>query len=639
MTAICAYWSRDGAPHAAERIDGMVTALAPYGRDRASRWSNGPIAMAINHHQTLPEDQFDAQPAFAHGIVLVADLRLDERDTLARQLGLSSAQAAHMADSALLHAAWRAWGAECVHRLVGEFAFVVWNEGEQSLFCARDPIGARPLYYTTIGRMVAVSSMPKGVLALPELPRRLDELRMAEYLALLPGDGTRTFFQHVSLLPPGHTLHVTPERIATRAYWSPPHVGSVRLPRDEDYVDRFLELFEQAVAATLRTTGPMAALVSGGFDSSSVTSLAARQLMRRGERLQALTWIPQSGADAPAIADRHMPDESRHVAALAQRHPNVDHGLIGSPDVYPLALLPVYQNAWDQPILNPIKVPMLHATAQRLAALGCGVALHGQGGNMTISYDGLTLLPTLLSRGRWLRGARETAALARAPGWSTRSAVSMAVTPLLPPTVIRGVRRLRGHAEPAVAYSAIRPECAAAHDLAATAARRGWSLEGRGIVDAQSLRTQLMRRLDVGTAMKGLLAAMGVEYRDPTWDVRLLNYCWAIPEDQFLRGGRTRWLLRRAMDGILPPVILDETRRGLQSADWPRFLAPYRAAYSEELAQLERSPRVREFIDVAVLRQLVDRWPTTWTIADRFPYGILLLRSLGAGQFIRQFEA
>jgi asparagine synthase (glutamine-hydrolysing) len=618
----------------------MAKALEIYGQDHTNRWSDTAIALGINQHCSLPEDRLDEQPYVTDHSTFVADVRLDNRQELGDQLHLSRSQLTSMADGALLHTAWRTWGQACVHRIVGEFAFIAWNVADHSLFCARDPIGGRPLCYATVGQSLAVATMPEGILALPDMSRRLDEVRMAEYLAYVTPDGTRTFFENIALLPAGHTLHATRDSLQVRAYWSPPAEESVRFAHDDAYVERFLELYGNAVDAQLRTTRPVAATVSGGLDSTSVAALSARNLAHRGERLRALTWVPRSDEHVPANGRTYISDERHHAASLTELYPNIDHDVVEGLEGYPLTTLTPIQDAWSQPVFNPIKAPMLQATADRAGQLGCGIVLLGQYGNMTVSYDGLTRISTLLRRGRLISGTREAVALARMQGWSGRHVMSTFIAPMLPGPIRQGIQAIRRRPR-ADAYplSVIHPDFAAKSGFASLAQNPNWGMPTVATSDSYALRTNFLRQIDMGMPRKGMLAVAGAEFRDPTSDFRLMMYCLSIPESQFLNRGRTRWLIRRAMRGILPSMILDETRRGMQSADWAHFIIPYREQYAQAVAQCERSELVARIINVPLLRQWIDRWPERWTQAEYMPYGLLLLRALGAAQFIQQFEA
>lgn len=641
MTAICACWSRRGAHEPGETVRRMSGPLAMYGADRWGEWSGGAVAMGIRQHYVLPEDGADRQPEPRHGTVLVADVRLDNRDTLCRQLSIDPVAAGQWSDSAVVHAAWTRWGSECVHRLVGDFAFVVWDETHQTLTCVRDPLGGRPLCYAHVRGTVVVASMPKGALAVPGVSSELDEVRLGEQLVVLPPNGGRTFFRDVSLIPPGHLLRVTADRMELSRYWHAPAADTVRFARDEEYVERFLELYEEAVLRRLRSIRPVATTLSAGLDSGSVTALAARQLGREGKRLHAVTWVPKPGAEIPDFPNR-LTNEGGPASEVAAMYPNVDHHLIQAPDRNPFADLAIVDEAADQPFVTPLVAPMIRTMGGRLSALGCGVLLTGQQGNMTISYNGLRLIPTLLRRGRVVRGGRETLALARAPGWTPRRALFTALVPLVPVEARRLVsrwrRRGRGADYDPFAYCTVNPELARTHDFSGTADRLGWVMSANAPVDGWRMRLAVIESLDIGMGHKGIQADCGVEFRDPTMDVPLVEYCLSIPEDQFLRAGQQRWLIRRAMRGLLPPSVLDATHRGLQAADWPRFLDPYRSSFAAEVHAIESSPLARRVLDVAKLHRLLETWPAQWTGGHMQSHALTFLRGLGIGHFIRQHE-
>ena len=146
----------------------MQVAQALYGPLGRFAWNDGgKVALGGNLMHLLPEDEFDRQPLWTpdRSACLVADVRLDNRPELARELGLAGPE--RMADSEVLLAAWVRWGEACLEHLLGAFAFAVWMPARQELFAARDHVGERPLFYYRGEEFFALASMPKGLLALP----------------------------------------------------------------------------------------------------------------------------------------------------------------------------------------------------------------------------------------------------------------------------------------------------------------------------------------------------------------------------------------------------------------------------------------------------------------------------------------
>jgi asparagine synthase (glutamine-hydrolysing) len=197
VTALAGYWSFGGSSEAGRHCERMLRAQAIYGREDAL-WSDGEgRSMGRRLHPTLPEDRFDR--AIISGgdgrLALAADVRLDNRDELAGDLGIASAELRTLCDSALLMRALERWDEAAVDRLVGDFAFALWDRGRQRLLLARDFIGRRPLHYHRGRDFFAFASMPKGLHCLPSIPYAPDMASAANFLALVPEAGPSTFFE------------------------------------------------------------------------------------------------------------------------------------------------------------------------------------------------------------------------------------------------------------------------------------------------------------------------------------------------------------------------------------------------------------------------------------------------------------
>src|SRR5262249_52452723 len=146
------------------------------------------------------------------------------RDDLLVELGLPPA----VTDSAIVAAAWDRWGDESPTRLYGDWAFAVWDARARRLFLARDQYGHTALYYHHSPTRLAFATGLKALFALPEIPRRLDELRFVQSLILWITDGARTMYEGVLRLPPGHSLVADARGCATRCYWHPENASEVR---------------------------------------------------------------------------------------------------------------------------------------------------------------------------------------------------------------------------------------------------------------------------------------------------------------------------------------------------------------------------------------------------------------------------
>ena len=196
----------------------------------AGSWSDGPLAMGRRLFRTLPEDVHDRQPLQSRDgrLTLVADVRLDNRDELSAALGLAADDTRQLCDAAILLASLERWGEGALDRLVGDFAFALWDAQAQKLLLARDFLGQRPLHYHRGQGFFAFASMPKGLHALAEIPYAPDEQMVAEFVTLMPQRGPRSFFKDIARVEPAHVVTVTRDGMSSRRYWQPQRPRAAR---------------------------------------------------------------------------------------------------------------------------------------------------------------------------------------------------------------------------------------------------------------------------------------------------------------------------------------------------------------------------------------------------------------------------
>jgi asparagine synthase (glutamine-hydrolysing) len=630
MSAFCVLWARDGGD-VTRGLALMHAALADYGSDWRSTWVAGSIGFGVNQFHTLPEDGLGSQPgpASADGVVVVSNLRLDNREELRKAFELTEAAAAALPDRDFLRLAWRKWGTECVRHLVGDFAFAIWSERDRLLFCARDPLGGRPLCFAHLHNAVAVASVPAGILALPDCPTDINEDRIARFVVGAPPDRAQTFFRAISMLRPGHVLRITPERIETEPYWQFAR-RTIRYRRDEDYVEHFREIFAEAVRCRLRAVGPVASTLSAGLDSGAVAAVAARELSRVGRPLLALTWRP---AGTFPVVHHMIADEWAGASEVAGRYPNIEHVAVTAGDGCLLRPMSALHQGMNRPVGGPLALPLVWAMAEQIRSRGGRVLLTGSAGNFSMSYHGLDRLPAMLRAGRLAPLAREIWAHRVRPG-GIREALKRSLSLRLPGTIRRTLLSLGRQRRPEFAPPLINAAFARAHGLASARHHQpAWSTDGWVMRTASLLGYD-----DLGSRTTGTLAALGFEDRDPSRDIRVVEFCLAVPDDQFLRHGQRRWLIRRAMRGLLPEATLDETRRGLQVADWPRVIAPHLQTFSACIDELERNPLASAALDLPALRRMVAAWPQTPEARDQLLCRVFL-RAFDVGTFILRFSS
>ncbi len=583
MTGVAGIVGRDGAPAG----------------DQVLRRLRETVAAHASPAETLaPVDTADDLHFCAAG-------RLDGRAELERELALDRAQVRSLGDPELMLAAYRRWGEGAPEHLIGDWSLAAWHPHLRRLFLARDPFGHGSLLYRVDGRTIAFAPTLPALLALSPAPLALDELYLAQYLISWPAyHGPGTIFMGVQRLPPAHALTVTADRVHRCCYRRLDHVSELRLPRREDYVEGLREVFDEAVRERLPPSGRVAATLSGGLDSSSVTVTAARVLRDQDRRLLALTSVPVS--DASAYTGSRFGDESPFARAVVAAATNIDLQTVEATGLSPIQAIRVGLEIFGTPVhaaANLFWLLELHAEAGRA---GAQVLLTGQQGNATISWGGdpLSQAPRYqLDR----FGAREAAwlHLRRLAPRQARSAVAR--------------HRFAGASDP-YRGSAIAPAFA-----------RRLGLMERRLDDPEKFpRTPLAQRLNIlkpGSTLAGdIWAAMGSRYGppalDPTTDVRVVQFTLAVPDRVFIdpRTGTDRWLIREAMRGRLPDEVRCNRARGRQAADLVPRLRACAGEVEHALSDVAGGPAAA-YLDV-------DNMRAAWTLVRREDSALAFTRAV-----------
>ena len=478
-------------------------------------------------------------------VTIVADARLDNRNELRRVLPDLDRSSD---DTTILLAAWQRWGADCCEHLLGDFAFAVWDDATRHLFCARDLVGAKTLYYwAPPAGGFAFASQLGGLLAHPDLVRRLDATAAVDHLLFLHHDTRRTLFRDVHRLSPGHALTFGRRQIGPRT-WAHTEFkpATLRMSGLDEWAERLGGAIERAVADRLGTSGGrVGAHLSGGLDSSAVVGVAASQLSSCGTELMAISFSAAPGStiddEAPIDEEFILAMQARH--GLEVHHPDAD--AVGFPAALRLAAPGMMPPAY--------RTSSMHRWA---AGLGVDVMLSGWGGDEASSFNGRSHMAEMLRRGRLVKLARVIRSLPGAGrrGRSHRILWAYAVTPNLPDAIVRWIDVRRG-IRPAdrfamsIANKRMARECGAADHLRHRLRTRSTT---RATQLALLRNGHLVERIEQWSADA---SRFGIDYRYPLLDQQVLELALAAPSEAFLHEGVSRWLFRRATEGHLPQKL------------------------------------------------------------------------------------
>ena len=600
MSAIFGFVSLNGQPATVDLLERMRNRLAHRAPDGSSLFFQGPVGLGQGMLCTTPESRDETLPLVhpQRSIVLTADARIDNRDDLLRQFGLP----ATTTDGTLILAAHEKWEDESPAHLLGDFAFVVWDSFRRRLFAARDPSGTRPFYYYyRPGSLFAFATEIKALFCFPEIPRKLNERRIADYLADIAHlDSSATAFEEIFRLPAAHRLTVDASGITLSRYVSFDPSNEIRLPSDAAYAEAFLEIFTEAVRCRLRSNTPVGASLSGGMDSSAVVCVARKLLAEASA--PPLHTFTQLFDNVPESDERQFSE-----AVCAQGA--VVHHRIYPEKVDPLADL--LETSERQDDLSAYWMPSLTTMICREAAgAGVRVLLDGVDGDTTVSH-GTAYLDELFRTGRWRRLADEIGDLAKTMGTSRwRMWVDLIIKPAAPLALHRAWARLRGH-YPTYwdVMPFIRPDFQRRFDLS----KRMYAFQsGAGVRRlARSARTAHMSDMDselFPLSFEGQdpsEAVFSVEFRHPFRDWRLMEFCLALPPTQKFRRGLTRVVMRNAMASFWPEAVRQRTRKvdfnPVLAWLWEKYTRPQMGQFLSEA-----SKHLEPYVDVTALRRYHD---------------------------------
>ena len=612
MCGIAGIWSAPGAaPPRPDDVANMVGALHHRGPDGQGIWSDGPIALGharlsiidlAGGAQPMGNEDGRIQVVFNGEIFNYVELRAE---LLARGHRFRTAS-----DTEVLVHLYEDFGDDFLDRLNGQFAIALWDGTRQRLLLARDPVGIRPLFHTTVHGQLLFGSEVKALFALPRVPRALSADGLASvfsyWSALPPG----TVFEGVQSLPPGHRLVIDARGRRVERWWDWPFAGA-ETPAwsDERWADELHTLLLDAVRLQLRADVPVGAYLSGGLDSSIITTLI-RQRTATPLRSFSLTF-----EDAEF-------DERNHQRELVQRlgteHSSIEAGKAAIAAAFPRML-------WhaESPVVRTAPVPMM-LLADSVRAAGYKVVLTGEGADE--AFGGYDLFKEAAIR-RFV---------ARQPKSRWRGALLQRLYPYLAASPAAGRAMTQSYFGAGLDRSGTP---GFAHMLRAATTRRvlpffhiDWQtamqrFEPEKALEA-TLPTDIMRwpalardqYVEAHTLMSGyLLSSQGdrmamaasIEARFPFLDPRVLAFSCRLPARLKLCGLHEKVLLRRAFAAELPPSIGQRTKQPYRAPESACFFetGPNGARLREPTAELLSPASVRDagLFDPIAVGRLVEK--------------------------------
>jgi asparagine synthase (glutamine-hydrolysing) len=619
-------WNFEGPPPTPEYFEKVSAALAPYGPDSDESYSNGGLRISYRAFHTTKESRRETQPHIScSGAVITWDGRLDNRDELISEL--RDSLAVNSTDVALVAAAYEKWEARCLGKLIGGWAVSIWNPRERSLLLAKDPIGTRHLYYSFDHSQVSWSTILDPLVRFAGKSFALNEEYVAGWLSMFPAVELTPCIG-IHSVPPSSSVLLRPGSRTVRKYWDFDPEKKIRYRTDSEYEEHFRTVFAGAVQRNLRSDNPVLAELSGGRDSSSIVCVAD-------------TVIARGAAEAPRLDTISYYDDSEpnwnerpYFTTIEEKRGRIGwHIDVGKPDPQEhLALKPNPGAPSDCCLTNPCTdgrcSPQFKAC---LTSQGNRVVLCGIGGDEVM---GGVPTPTpeledFLARAQFRILAHQLKAWALQMKTPWFHLFFGAVRRFLPYALVDVPKYMRPSPW-------LEPIFVKNH----RAALIGYPVRVKLLGSLPNFQENVaaLDRMRRQLGCSALPLEPPYEKRYPYLDRDLLEFMYGIPRAQVVRATQRRSLMRRALVGIVPDMILNRKGKAFIaraplvaiSTDWEHFVestqnmlsSAFGIVDSERLyATLQKARRGEEVPIVTLMRTIrIEGW-------------LKYLRALGVGRF------
>lgn len=624
---------------------GLMKALEKYPADDIKVWSNKDVFLGC-HSQWITPESVGEQLPYADNerkLTITADAIIDNRRELFEKLQVEYSRRKGIPDSELILLSYAKWGEDSPKYLIGEFAFMIWDERKQLLFGARDFSGSRTLYYHYNTDNFSFCTMIQPLLKLPYIKKELNENWIAEYLAN-PGvietvDDSSTVYKEIKQVPASHSISILPNsKIVLRRYVKVTQTERLELKSNKEYEEAFLEVFQNAVNSRLRTFRSVGATLSGGLDSGSVVSLASRALQKENKRLNTYSFIPVSDYKDWTPTNR-VADESPYIKTIVNHVGNIDDYYLDFNERSPFSEIDDGIELLEMPYKVFGNLFWINAINERASQQGVGILLSGARGNSSVSWGPpISYYAMLLKRMRWVNLLREIKLYSINSGAGKRRILKEVVSKAYPL-----LKKLRSIENQYKYPSLVNPNLAKRTNIIKWLQGHDIQLSGfqspNNVYEARRKHFEETYTWNLnGTFGTKISLKYGVWNRDPTNDFSLIKFCLSVPEEQYVQNGMDRALIRRSTKYLLPnEVRLNQRNRGVQGADGIHRMRPVWNKFIIELEQICKDSYMSELINVPVVQQAIsavrgDPRPEMLFDADY----CVLMRSLVLHRFLKK---
>ncbi|MBI3010604.1 MAG: asparagine synthase (glutamine-hydrolyzing) [Candidatus Omnitrophica bacterium] len=536
----------------------MIDTLVHRGPDDGGIWTQGPIGLASRRLAIIDLSPQGHMPMVsADGMAwIVFNGEIYNFQELRAELITKGYCFRSRTDTEVVVHLYQAYGVACLGRLRGMFAFAIWDARARRLFLARDRVGKKPLFYYNDARAFRFASEPKAILADPEVPAEPDPLAIHHYLTYQYVPSPLSAFRGMRKLPPAHYLLLEPGKPARiERYWKLRYTPKIHRS-EKALCEELRERLREAIRLRMISDVPLGAFLSGGLDSSSIVALMS-QMSEQPVKTFSIGFEEERYNELP------------YARQIAERFSTEHHEFVVKPNA--IEILPQLVWHYNEPYADSSALPTYYLS--KLAREHVTVVLNGDAGDENFAGYSRHFALSILARVQQL------------PRWAQKGLVGAAkfIPGSLPPRhILQHAKRFLGrlmdtspeqeygrwighfsNAEKGRFYTPEFQEATAGEDALeilfqhfAASDTSNW-VEAALDVDVNLyLPDDLLVKVDIASM------AHSLEARSPLLDHPLMEFVASLPVEMKVRFGVKKYLLKKAMAGILPRDIIHRQKMG-----------------------------------------------------------------------------
>ncbi|CAM4183138.1 asparagine synthase (glutamine-hydrolyzing) [Paenibacillus endophyticus] len=587
----------------------MLEQLQQFPADHIDAWYAESVFLGCHAQWITPESVGETMPYYDSSscLAITADAIIDNRPELFEKLQVSTFDRKDMTDSALILLSYQKWGREVPKHLIGDFAFVIWDEHNRTWFGARDFSGSRTLYYAKTRNLFAFSTVIQPLLSIPGIDKQLNEQWMSEFLAIPitteAVDLFTTVYKNIGQVPPSHSFTVCNGELKFSRYSTLVSERKLKLKSNEEYEEAFRDVFQTAVSSRLRTHRQVGANLSGGLDSGSVVSFAAKALREQNKKLHTFSYVPLEDFHDWTPKSR-IANERFNIQSTVNHVGNINEQYLNFPDKNPFTEIDEWLEIMETPYKFYENSYWVKGIYQQAHVQNLGVLLTGSRGNWTISWGpALDYQASLLRKLKLIQFAKESRLYSKELGVKQSRILPIVGKKAFP----KMAKLMFTNNEPELP-DLINPEFARKTNVYERLQQHGYDFWGNPFQDVYEVRKKQFEMLYYWNITGTVGCKQSLRYsvweRDATNDLRVIRFCLSVPEEQFVQNGFDRSLVRRSTKNYLPEDIrLNQKVRGIQGADGLHRMLPSWDILIDELKHVVSDPIVSEYLNIKELKR------------------------------------